>query len=215
MEELHLILKDCYRVSLLLSAIIAALYLIKLKKSYWRWLSIYLIVIFLQESFWRFNIFSLSREIRITYYSIIGVPLQYVFLYWLYAYKSLNKTKYFIISTFIYFFTLVVTLFYKNIDEVYSISLNIGTFLLIILLILEFIKQIRSDSILRFKENKMFYVNVGLIMFYIGNYPFHILGPELYSNYLELWNLYYIYFLVTNSLMYLLFSASFIWGKIQ
>jgi len=215
MEELHLILKDFYRFCLLLSAVVGVFYFLKLKNSYWKWLSIYLIVIFLQENFWRFNFFFLSRELRITYYSLIGVPLQYIFLYWLYACKSLKKTKYFIVSILIYFSTLIVVLFYKNIDETYSISINIGTFLLIILLILEFVKQIKSDRILKFKENKMFYINIGLILFYIGNYPLHILGPELYNNYLNLWNYYYVYFMITNCLMYLLFSASFIWGKTQ
>lgn len=215
MQELHLILKDCYRICLFLSAVIGAFYLIKLKKSYWRWLSIYLIVIFFQESFWRFNFFSFGREFKITYYALLGVPLEYIFLYWLYAYKSLKNKKYFVISTSIYFLTLVTSLFYKNMNEVYSLSINIGTFSLIFLLVLEFVKQIKSDSILKFKENKMFYINTGLILFYIGNYPFHILGPELYTNYLDLWNLYYTYFLITNCLVYLLFSASFIWGKTQ
>jgi hypothetical protein len=215
MEELHLILKDCYRFFLLLSVVIGAFYFLKLKKSYWRWLSIYLIVIFLQESFWRFNFFKFEKEYRVAYYVLLGIPLQYIFLYWLYAYKSLKNNKYFFISISIYFITLIFTLLYKNMDEVLSISTNIGTFLLIILLVLEFVKQIKSDRILKFKENKMFYINIGLILFYIGNYPFHILGPELYNNYLDLWNLYYVYFLVTNCLMYLLFSASFIWGKTQ
>jgi hypothetical protein len=215
MEELHIILKDCYRFCLLLSAGFGAFYFLKLKKSYWRWLSVYLIVIFLQESFWRLNFFSLEREYRVAYYVLLGIPLQYIFLYWLYAYKSLKNTKYFFISISFYFITLISALLYKNMDEVLSISTNIGTFLLIILLVLEFVNQIKSDRILKFKQNKMFYINIGLILFYIGNYPFHILGPELYNNYHHLWNFYYLYFLVTNCLMYLLFSASFIWGKTQ
>lgn len=215
MEEFQLILKDCYRICVLLSAVVGALYFTKLKKSYWRWLSIYLIVIFFQESFWRFNLFSLGKEFRISYYVLLGVPFQYIFLYWLYAFKSLKNKKLFIFSILVYILTLCFSLYYKNIDEVYSLSLNIGTFLLIILLILEFVQQIKSDNILRFKENKMFYINIGLILFYIGNYPFHILGPELYTNYLNLWNIYYVYFLISNCLMYLLFSASFIWGKTQ
>lgn len=215
MEELHLILKDSYRVCLLLSVIIAVFYLKKLKNSYWKWLSVYLVVIFLQESFWRFNFFVLEREYKVAYYVLIGVPLEFMFLYWLYAYKSLKNRKYFLISVFVFFIILIFALLNKNMDEVLSISTNIGTFLLIILLVFEFVKQIKSESILKFKENKMFYINVGLILFYIGNYPFHILGPELYNNYLDLWNIYYAYFLGTNCLMYLLFSASFIWGKTQ
>lgn len=213
MQDLHFILKNCYRFSLFLSAIIGAFYLMKLQKTYWKWLSIYLIAIFLQETFWRYNFFSIGREFKILYYTIFGVPFEYLFLYWLYAFKSLKNKKLFLSSTLVYLLSLITSLLYKKTEEVYSISINIGTFILMVLLIFEFIKQIKSDRILKFKENKMFYINIGLILFYIGNYPFHILGPELYANYLDLWNLYYIYFLITNSIMYLLYSASFIWGK--
>ncbi|WP_272149004.1 hypothetical protein [Tenacibaculum aiptasiae] len=96
----------------------------------------------------------------------------------------------------------------------YAINLTVGTILLSFLVVLEFIKQIKNDNILEFNRNKMFYITVGVILFYIGTYPFFAFNDILIKDkYIHIWNMYYIYFLISNYLMYLLFAASFIWGK--
>lgn len=212
MQKLYIVLQDLLLICQFLACIIGAFYLVTQKRSYWIWFSIYLAVIFVQEFFWAYNP-GIERHYRTGYYVFFGVPLEYLFLYWLYAQKSLKNSKLFRMAISIFLVVVYTTVFFKEIDEVFSISINVGTILLMIFVIMEFIKQIRTDNILNFRENRMFYINIGLILFYIGNYPFHILGPELYKNYLEIWNIYYVYFLVTNCLMYLLFSVSFIWGK--
>ncbi|MBV1924571.1 MAG: hypothetical protein KUG68_11150, partial [Flavobacteriaceae bacterium] len=85
--------------------------------------------------------------------------------------------------------------------------------LLIILVVLEFMKQIKNDDILKYKENKMFYINIGMVLFYVGSFPYSVFRFELYEHYFSVWNIYYTYFLFTNCILYLLFAASFIWGK--
>lgn len=212
MSEVFNILKNVLLISQLISVIICLLYLFKREIGYWRWFAVYLVIIFIQECFWMQSA-SIDKQYRIIYYVFIGVPLEYLFFYWLYALKSQKNKKLFILSVSIYIITILLSVFYKNVDEVFSISVNIGTMILIVLIILEFIKQIKTDDILMFKANRMFYINLGLILFYIGNYPFHIFGPELYINHLNIWNAYYFYFLITNILMYVLFSVAFIWGK--
>ncbi|WP_299113066.1 hypothetical protein [uncultured Winogradskyella sp.] len=211
-EEHHIILKNCLRISIFSSAFIGVFYFKKLKKSYWKWFSVYLIIIFIQEGFWAFNT-NIDREYRFTYYTLLGIPLQYLFFFWLYAFKSLKKKKIFLISSVSYLFILILAVLFKNIHEANAIGINIGTIILIGLIILEFVKQVKTDNILKFKVNKMFYINIGVVLFYIGNYPYHVLGPELHKNYYDIWSIYRTYFLTTNCIMYLLFSASFIWGK--
>ncbi len=214
MKEIHSFLNNLLLATHFLSVLISIIYLLKLKKSYWKWFSIYLIIIFFQEFFWKNNA-DIDMKYRQAYYIFVGIPLEFIFLYWLYAFKSLKKKTLFIISVSIYVTTLVGFTFIKELNELPSLSINIGSTILIGLLILEFIKQIKTDDILKFKENKMFYVNVGLVLFYVGSYPYHVFSRELYENYNDVWNVYYIYFLITNCTMYLLFSASFIWGKTQ
>ena len=197
-----------------ISALVGFIYLFKLKNSYWKWFSIYLIVIFIIEFLGDNNISLFGLKKR-ELYSFIGIPIQYLFLYWLYALKSLKNKKLFILFTFIYISTYFpVEIYLKKIKLLYSLNLTVGTILLTFLVVLEYIKQIKNDNILKFKENKMFYINIGVIFFYIGTYPFFAFHDILSKEpYIKIWNMYYIYFLVSNYLMYLLFTASFIWGK--
>ncbi len=195
-------------------ALLGVIYFKKVKKSYWKWFSVYLIFIFLQEVFWTFMA-NAMRELTEEYYAFIGIPVQYLFFFWLYAFKSLKNKNLFYVFTGVYLLTYFPTeLYLGKINFVYSINLTIGTILLSFLVVLEYLKQIRNDDILKFKENKMFYINLGIILFYVGTYPLFAFESELSKDAnLGLWNAYYIYFLISNCVMYLLFGASIIWGK--
>lgn len=214
MPEIHSFLGKILLPSIqFLTMLIAIWYFFKLKTGYWKWFSVYLIIIFLQEFFWLMNP-NIELKYREIYYILFGIPIQYLFLYWLYAMKSLKMKYLFILLSAVFLGILILALFLiKELREIYSLISNIGTLLLVFLFILESIKQIQTDDILKFKENKMFYINLGLILFYLGSYPYQIFITELYENHYNLWELYYLYFLVSNCAMYLLFAASFIWGK--
>jgi len=193
-----------------ISALVGLIYFLKLKDSYWKWFSGYLIFIFCQELCFYLSdsIFGIGKQ---TYYSFIGIPIQYFFLFWLYAYKSLVNKKIFWLFSFIYIMSLLPL--YK-LDVVNSVNINIGTVLLVVLVVLEFLKQIKNDDILMFKENKMFYVSLGVVLSYVGTLPFFVFNDVLLNEeYDIIWNVYYVYFLVSNCIMYLLFAGSFIWGK--
>ena len=174
--------------------------------------AVYVVIIFLQELFWyeRKVFYSITRN---EYYAILGIPIQFIFFYWLYALKSLKKPKLFTACILLFVLPLILKIYFDGVNSIFSLSLNLGTVILIVLMILEFVKQIKNDNILLFRENKMFYINIGLILFYLGTYPFHIYNRLLYDEYNSIWNGYYIYFLITNCILYLLFAASFIWGK--
>ena len=196
-----------------LTAIIAFAYFFKLKSTYWKWFCVYLIFIFLQEFYWYFN--SHFYDIRKQeYYGLFGIPIQYLFFYWLFAMKSLKRKKLFLSFSVIYLLTIVAELFLNALDIVYSLNLTVGTLLICVLVVMEFIKQIQTDNILKFSTNKMFYINLGVILFYIGTYPFFafydILNLEAYKS---IGDLYYLYFKISICLMYILFICSFIWGK--
>lgn len=201
---------DGFRLGLeILSALVGLIYLPKLKNSYWKWFSIYLVFIVLQEVFWlekRSFLGILDRD----YFAYIGIPVQYIFFYWLYAYKSLNNKSLFIICSIIYFSSLPFRLFLEKSDLVYSINVGLGTTLLFILVILEFLKQIKNENILQFWHNKMFYINLGVILCYVGTLPFYVFFDYLKNYNKIILDRYYIYFLLANCLMYLLFTVSFI-----
>lgn len=183
-----------------------------LRDSYWKWFVFYLVYIFVYEII----SFHLSTNLEVSirkYLALVQIPIEFIFFYWLYALQSLKSKKLFWAVSIIYLFSLVIE--YNLTSKLFtfkSLNSTIGTLLLLILVFLEFIKQIKSDSIVNFKQDKMFYINTGVILFYIGNMPFFGWYLSI-LNFPDIWNKYYIYFLVSNSIMYLLFAASFIWGK--
>ena len=194
-----------------LAALVGAIYFFRLK-GYWKWFSVYLLFIFLQEVIWYKNA-TFIGILKKDYFAYIGIPVQFIFFFWLYALKSLKKSKLFIGCLVVYLLTLCFPIYFEKSDWVYSFNYNVGTMLLMVLMVLEFIKQIKTENILKFRQNKMFYVNVGVILFYAGTYPFFVFQEDLLNQYRDIWNGYYIYFLIANCIMYLLFAASFIWGK--
>ncbi|NER19055.1 hypothetical protein [Spongiivirga citrea] len=197
-----------------IAALIGLYYFKKLRKTHWEMFVIYLIVIFLQELFWTFSKGSI-RTFAPSYYAYIGIPIQFLFFYWLYAYNSLKNRKLYFVFTIIYLVCCIpLEPIFGKIQFINSFNFTVGTLLLAFLVIIEFRKQIRDDKILEFNQNKMFYVNIGVTLFYIGTYPYYAFRDLLATEpYWSIRNNYYLYFLVANYLMYLLFTASFIWGK--
>lgn len=185
-----------------------------LKNSYWKWFVFYLAYILFYE------IVSYVAKVEFKYkigffQSYIHIPIEYLFLFWLFALKSLKNKLLFWSISLVFFISLFLDNYLKQSNYSFmSLNITIGSLLLLILVLLEFNKQIKSDAILSYKTNKMFYINIGVTLFYIGNIPF--MGWYMtILDYPSFWNGFYKYFMVSNCLMYLLFAASFVWGKIK
>ena len=195
-----------------IAAITGIVHFKRMKSQVWKLFVYYLVFIFLQEFYFFFNdnLLSIRKPI---YYAFIGMPVQILFFYWLIAFNSLKKKYLFYLFLLVYLVSIPFEYFLKEIEIVFSFSFTVGTLLLSFLIVLEFVKQIRSDEILYFKENKMFYVMVGIIFTYIGTYPYIAFHKELYMNHFKIWSIYHIYFVISNAAMYLLFAISFIWTR--
>ncbi|MES2417178.1 MAG: hypothetical protein V4541_03270 [Bacteroidota bacterium] len=196
----------------LLAAIVALIYLPKLKHSYWKWFVLYLCLIFIVEALSKWGL-KAHASYRSYLYDFFGIPIQFLFFYWLYAIKSLKNKGLFWICTLLYGISFLpyFTIFEKG-NIVYSLSYTVGNILLMIMVLLEIFKQIKSEKILLFRENFMFYINIGIMLFYIGTLPFFSFYGLILKNE-SLWNNYYIFFMLANHIMYLLFISAFIWGK--
>lgn len=194
-------------------AIVALFYYRTLKNTYWKWFIFYLVLICLLESI-SFFVLKYFPYLRKYYYDLLVIPSEFIFLYWLYAYKSLQKRRLFWICTGLYLASFIPHLFFLNeMRLINSMSYTMGNFLIMVLVVLEFMKQIKSDNILMFQKNKMFYINIGVVLFYVGTLPFLAFDQFLFDNSIAIWSNYYTFFLLSCNLMYLSFAASFIWGK--
>lgn len=213
MTELQTIFYNCINWTEGISAVVAILYFNKLKNTYWKWFVIYIVFITLADIFGDYGL-EYFPGLRKYYYDFFIIPIEFIFYFWLYAKKSLQLEKLFFMICISYFTFFVLHFF--NLDAIRmisSMSYTVGVFLLAILVYLEFIKQIKSDEILNFKSNKMFYINIGVMLFYIGTLPFFAFDKYLYENLNPIWSNYKTFFLFSVNAMYLLFTASFIWGK--
>ncbi|MEJ5994732.1 hypothetical protein WG904_09925 [Pedobacter sp. Du54] len=196
----------------LAAALVGLFYWPKLKHSYWKWFIVYLCIIFFVEAFSKWGLKD-TPTYRVYLYDFFGIPIQFIFYYWLYAVKSLKNPALFWLCIFLYAISFLpyFTLFAKG-SIVYSLSYTVGNVLLMLMVFLEIFKQIKSEKILLFRSNFMFYINIGIMLFYIGTLPFFSFYGLILKD-LQIWTSYYIFFMIANHIMYLLFINAFVWGK--
>lgn len=212
MQEIRHYLGQIILLSEFMAAAVGVFNFNKFTNSYWKYFIYYLVFIFLAEMGSEFVLCDF-QGLRGYYYDFFVIPVEFLFLYWLYGYKSLRNEKLFWISCVIYLLSFIPhILFFKEVNLVYSFNYVTGTFLLCIMIISEFNKQMKTDDILKFSENMMFYVNTGVCLLYVGSLPFFAFYSLLLKD-MVIWNNYYIFFMITNILMYLLFSIALLWGK--
>ncbi|ALR31627.1 MULTISPECIES: hypothetical protein [Chryseobacterium] len=195
-----------------LAAVISLIFYKRIKDQSWKYFVFYLIFIFLCESIgkWAGYLIDYNKQAFFNYFVI---PVQFIFFYWLYAAKSFRRPKLFIILSLVYLLSFIPSELLFSSDKVMlSLNYTLGCLILMILVVMEYYKQINDSEILNFDKNRMFYINLGVTLFYIGTLPFWTF-LELIRPYREIFNIYFAYFLISGILMYLLFSISFIWGK--
>lgn len=213
MSPLQIVLRESITWIECLAALIGLVQYRTVKNSYWKWFVWYLVFVAVAEVFSKFGL-EYFPMLRRFYYDFFIIPTEFVFLFWLYARKSLQRKRLFETATAIYLISFVPHLF--SLEEtriINALSYTTGVMLLAIMAVMEFNKQVKSDVILQFQGNKMFYVNVGVVLFYVGTLPFFAFDAYLYEHEPIIWNYYFIFFLVVVNLMYLLFAASLVWGK--
>lgn len=191
--------------------LVALFYYPKVKNTYWKWLVFYLIFIAVQELYFTYNNSILTLP-KTHYFAYIGIPIQFLFLFWLYAIKSLNNKAVFWVFSVLLIVTVLPIEWYSELKTVNSITITLGSLLLMILVFLEFQKQIMDDDILEFKHKRMFYINLGVLLFYVGCVPFMGLYNFIKKEH-SIWNSYYLYFVVSNCLLYVSYILSFVCGK--
>ncbi|WNM18945.1 hypothetical protein [Flavobacterium capsici] len=197
----------------LISFVAGIYYFKKFKDSYWKWFIYYLGLISLLGFFQLHVIIEYFEEYNNYFGSYLIIPIEFMFFFWLYAYKSLKKKNLFWVFSFLYLLSFAMHSFIKKeISSFYSFNYVIGAFLLGILVFLEYMKQIKSDDIIKFKENMMFYINLGVSILYIGTLPFFSFYGIIIKD-LDLRMNYYLFFLIVNNFMYILFTLAFIWSK--
>lgn len=200
------------------AAVTSFIYIKKWKNTYWKWFPYYLVFIVLAEiigtSFARHNMYIAN----FTFYSYLVIPVEFLFFFWVFhrALKSSKHRKMPVISSFIYMASLFSDILYFRHYQFYyySLSYTIGNILLLILILIFFLQLVNSDKVLHFRQNILFWVSAGMLIYYLGSCPYYGLRNLLVYKYYYTINIYYSVFVyILNCLMYLSFSFGIICGK--
>lgn len=214
MTQIQSLLRENVIFIELLCAITAIIHYKKFKNSPWKYFIYYLIAIFILETISHYFLTPKSI-LKNFYFTYLVIPLQFVFLFWLYTINSLKKKKLFwiVLSIYITTFLLVRMFGYENIKIIDHVSYSIGCLLLIILVLLEFMNQIQSDDIVGFSLNTMFYINLGVSLFYLGTLPLFAFNGYLKENMESVWSNYWTIQLILVYVLNLFYMIALIWTK--
>ena len=190
----------------------------KIKHSHWKWFVLYCGVILLTELTAKYIGYVLKKpKLNGDIYFFFGLPFQFIFIFWLFSqWFEKKKDKLLPLILFIlYVIAWIVELVYLRERRMWfsSFSYTIGNIFLLLLIVLFFFRFVNSNQILMYRQSRMFWVSLGLLIFYLGTFPFFALRNTLYINYKQIFYPYWDATYILASVMYLLFAVAFIWGK--
>ena len=206
----------------LLASIVGTIYFYKYKHTYLKYFLLLLWYITLTEftalyasenlvlGFFNEN----GRHYNHWFYNLLSI-VTFPVLFYIYL-KTVENKKYKLwIKIFILSF-LTITLFNWLFIQDFRFEMSeipdvIGSVFLIISILFYFIELLKSEKILLFHKTLLFWISVGLLLFYTGTIPFS-LKVNGYALIPGIHNLFLIIY-VLAILMYSIFTFGFIWSK--
>lgn len=196
----------------LIAVITGCIYYYKYKNTYLKYFLALLFYVFINEIFGKY-----LRE-HITNYNAIIYNIYYIinftYLFLLYQHYITDKVykiciKYFLVA---YLISVVINGFYENyLIQFQRIPYIIAASFLIITILFYFIETINSDTILQVNKSLLFWISIGLLIYYSGVLPTRIVRN--YYQHQANAKVLFLINLITGSIMYICFSIGFIRSK--
>ena len=215
--ETYKILRYIVVSSEIMAFIIGLFYYYKKTITFSKSFTIYLGIISVLEVVGLYLIEIKSWDLNATLYKYLAFPFQFGFLFW-YLSKNIDvKRRELLLFVSILIYVVAWVLEYEFISKQkhgwMSLSFSVAGLILIILIFIYFFELIKSEEILKFYNKQSFWICLGTLMYYLGSFPFFGMLNYLYQKSPDLHLIYFEIVLLLATTMYLLFAASFIWGK--
>ena len=200
----------------LVSCIAGFLFYQKLRNTYWKSFPNYLAFIVAAELPGKYFLAHRMYNACKMFYNLFEIPVEFLFFYWVF-HMYLKTTRYkrlpvlFVVTYLICW--LADNLYLSKMSFWFSFSYTCGNLFLLVLILVYFIGLVTSDAILNYKTNMLFWVSTGLLLFYLGTFPYYGLRNTLIYNYKNLYTTYSYIMYVLNCLMYMMFTLSFVYGR--
>lgn len=189
----------------------------KLKDTYWKIFPFYLGFIFLCEMTGKYLNYQAWYNWKVSLYNYLVIPVEMLFFYWLF-YQVMRKTN----LRWMPALAGIIYLVCWIIDEfmiakqpfwwVQSFSYAIGILLMLILILAFFFQLTTGDHILHIRKNMMFWICLGLFIFYFGSLPFFGMGNYLFQKHPSVYIGYAYSTYILNDVMYSFFIIALLWG---
>ncbi len=212
------LLKIALTIAEATACIVGFRYWKKLKDTYWKFFPVYLACILAAELLGRYLGYKKLYTANLALYNYFVIPLEILFFislfYRTFSTRSLKRLS--IIVAFIYmacWFSEMFLLPKVSSFWVGALSYTVGIVTLLVLILSYLFKLSSSDEIVFIKHNMMFWVCMGLFVFYAFSLPFYGMYNYLYKHHYNFYLTYSNIIFFLNYIMYGLFTLAFIWGK--
>ncbi len=196
------------------AAVTGFIYWKKVKDTPWKYFPFYLALISVSEIVSRILILNKIYILQ-KYFIFFLIPLEFIFFYYMLGVHIQNKLWKKIITAggvvfLIFVYAEAIT--GSTVFWIHPISYTFGNLLLIIFIFAYLIGYIKDTDVPNLKYNNMFWVCLGLLIFYIGSFPYYGLVQYLEATSVFR-NRYWFVQNILNCMMYVSFSLSFIFWK--
>jgi len=187
----------------------------KVKDTRYKWFVIYLGYILLADlSGALIKMQNIPNE---HYYDLFVIPVEFIFFLWLFN-KSLEARKHRRLTAvfgMLYTASVLIDNFYFSHHPFHfcSFSYSIGNLLLLASALLFFIQLTNSDKVLQYSRNTMFWISAGVLIYYLGSFPYYALKNTFAHLHKHANVTYYYIALTLDCIMYTMFSIALIWGN--
>lgn len=199
-----------------IAAIAGFVYWSKWKHSYWKWFPVYLVILFLVECTGHFLAHNNLRAANGNLYNYFGLPMEFLFYCWFYYHCFESRLKALpVFCSAAYIIAWAIEQLFINERNAYfnSFSYCVGNLVIVIMVITYLVNMALSEAVLGYKTNPVFWISIGLMLFYLGTFPYYGLFNLLVKNYRHIHEIYTWAVIFLNYAMYLIFAAVFIWSK--
>ncbi len=211
------ILEIALYISEFIAYIFGFLYFKKVKGTLWQYFPFYLLFILVAETLGYISKVRNNIVFNQNLFQYVVIPVEFLFFFWLfYESFSLKWQKYFSLGSSLIYLSIVIlnsVLLKNKVFAFFSISYTVGNLLLLIQILIFYVQLISGNELLNFRTSRLFWVSLGLLIFYLGSFPYFGLIHELYKSHYEVYLAYKNIVMVLDSVMYIMFAISFIWGK--
>jgi hypothetical protein len=189
----------------------------KKRQSIWFTFAVFLICLFgfetLAHYFGTHNMYNYNSNM----FKWIVIPLLFGIYHFIFYSINNGSIKKYAAFTYFLFLLLVIfeNIFLKNVHHFQiSLSISVGCISLLYFSLHYFFNLVKSDDLLHFKTSMAFWFCSGLLLFYLGSFPFLTFFNSLaISKDKTVYTIYRWIFIFLNYIMYLLFTIGFICSK--